>query len=90
MAGAGWHNFFSSISPVDLYATRVEHFFTDPALVALEEYGIPLKVAKKLAPFLVPYADWDEALERLRRLNMKRTNLSRFEIALARDAQEAL
>jgi hypothetical protein len=74
----------------DLYAARVEHFFTDPALVALEEYGIPLEVAKKLAPFLSPYADLDGALDKLRRLNLERTNLSRFEIALARDAQETL
>ncbi|PYX12460.1 MAG: helicase [Acidobacteria bacterium] len=32
----------------DFYANRVENFFADPALVALEEYGIPLEVAKKL------------------------------------------
>jgi hypothetical protein len=74
----------------DVYAARVEHYFADPALVALEEYGIPLEVAKKLNPYLSPYADLDGALEKLRRLNLERTNLSRFEIALARDAQETL
>jgi hypothetical protein len=58
-----------------------EHYFTDPTLVALEEYGIPLEVAKKVNPYLSPYADLDGALEKLRRLNLDRTNLSRFEIA---------
>jgi hypothetical protein len=74
----------------ELYASRVEHYFTYPALVALEEYGIPLEVAKKLSPYLAPYADLDGALEKLRKLNLERTNLSRFEMALARDAQGTL
>ena len=74
----------------EVYASRVENFFADPALVALEEYGIPLEVAKKLYRHLAPYADLDGALERLRILQLERTNLSRFEISLVRDAQESL
>jgi len=73
-----------------VYASMVENLFTDPALVALDEYGIPLEVAKKLAPYLGPFANLDEALEKLARLNLSRTNLSAFERALAKDAQDTL
>jgi len=74
----------------DAYANRVENFFTDSALVALEEYGIPLEVAKKLAPSLGPYQTLDEALEKLRVLQLDGANLSRFEATLVRDAQATL
>jgi hypothetical protein len=74
----------------DVYANRVENFFADPALVALEEYGIPLEVAKKLAPFLAPYSNLDDALLKLRVLPLERINLPRFETALVKDAQESL
>ena len=72
------------------YAGRVENFFTDPVLVALEEYGIPLEVAKKLRPQLLPYQDIDEALVALSRVVLDKTNLSDFERDLVRDAQLSL
>jgi hypothetical protein len=72
------------------YASRVESFFTDPALVALEEYGIPLEVAKKLSRYLTPFQGLDEVLEKLRALVLEKTNLSSFEKNLVKDAQDTL
>lgn len=74
----------------DLYANRVENLFTDSELVALEEYGIPLQVAKKLRASLMPYRNLDEALARLRTLRMDHLNLSQFERDVVRDTQRTL
>jgi hypothetical protein len=73
-----------------LYAGKIENRFVDPHLVALEEYGIPLEVARTLRPYLSPYDDLDGALQRLRRLPLDRTNLSNFEKSLVRDAKESM
>jgi hypothetical protein len=74
----------------DFYASRIENLFTNPALVAFEEYGIPLEVGKKLSPLLMPFDNLDGALERLRRLSVEKTHLSDFEKSLVRDAQKSL
>src|SRR5260370_11642325 len=63
----------------DVYASKVENRFVDPALIALEEYGIPLAVALKLRRYLGPYENLDGILENLRRLPIEKTNLSGFE-----------
>lgn len=72
------------------YASRIENRFVDPALVALEEYGIPLEVARRLDRYLAPYQNLDDALEKLRRLPVGRTDLSLFEKTLVKDAQNSL
>jgi hypothetical protein len=74
----------------DLYASKVENRFVDPPLVALEEYGIPLEVARKLRPRMVPFDNLDQVLEKLRRLRLEQTNLSGFEREVVRDAQRTL
>jgi hypothetical protein len=74
----------------EFYASRVESFFTEPALVALEEYGIPLEVAKKLRRHLMPIDGLDGALQQLRALQLEKTNLSDFEKTLVKDAQDSL
>jgi hypothetical protein len=72
----------------EYFANRVENYFLDPAIVALDEYGIPLEVARKLQPLLVTDGDLDATLEKLRTLNLERTNLTRFEKKLVTDARE--
>lgn len=74
----------------DVYATKVENLFTDPELVALEEYGIPLQIAKKLRAALRPYNNLDQALHRLKSLRVEGTSLSEFEKDLVRDTQHTL
>lgn len=73
-----------------LYASKIENFFADPELVALEEYGIPLEVGKKLRSALMPYENLDQALDHLKRLRIEKTTLSEFERTLVRDTQQSL
>jgi len=72
----------------EYFASRVENYFLDPAIVALDEYGIPLEIARKLHPILATDGDLDATLERMRALNLERTDLTRFEKKLVRDARE--
>ena len=73
-----------------VFASQVEHFFLDPALVALDEYGVPLELARKLQRVLRPDGNLDEVLRRLKSLNLNQLQLSPFEARLVRDAQESL
>jgi hypothetical protein len=70
------------------FATRVEHFFMDPALVALDEYGVPLQLARKLRHYLAPNGNLDDVLARLKRLDVATSRLHPFEVDVLLDAQE--
>jgi hypothetical protein len=72
------------------YAGKIENRFLPGALVALEEYGIPLEVARKLQSRLLPADSLDPVLDRLRSLNVDQVPLSSFERRLVRDAQKSL
>jgi hypothetical protein len=74
----------------EFFANQVENLFLDHTMLALEEYGIPLEVARKLVRQLRPEGDLDLVLERLRRLNPNGLALTDFEKRLVRDAQESL
>jgi hypothetical protein len=74
----------------EVYASRVENYFLDQALVALDEYGVPLELARKIEPFLQPNGDLDEVLRRLKAIDVRSLNVSRFERQLVVDAQESL
>jgi hypothetical protein len=69
------------------FASQVEHRFLDVEIAALDEYGIPVEVARKLAGALRSDGDFDQALAKLRVLNIEATSLSPFEKALVLDAQ---
>jgi hypothetical protein len=72
------------------FAGQIENWFVDPALMALDEYGVPIQTATRIAQWLQPSGDLDAVLERLRRLNIEELPLSRFERSLLADAQEHL
>lgn len=74
----------------NLYASKVESRFIDAPLLALEEYGIPVEVARKLHRYMRPYDNLDQALTKLRRIQAEATNLSAFEKELVREAQRTL
>ena len=71
----------------DYFAARVENLFLDPSILAMDEYGIPLEVARKLSETFATDGDLDLALERLRQIDVGKLQLSAFESELVRDAQ---
>ena len=72
------------VGDYSVLATGVENFFLDAAVFALDEYGIPVEVARKLEPALSPKGDLDRALTNLRLLDLSAMNLSPFERQLVR------
>jgi hypothetical protein len=76
-----------------LFAAAAESGFLPNPLAALDEYGLPLEVARKLSDALVPRnADdgLDAVLARLRSLSLDQPALEDFEIELLREAKEDL
>lgn len=61
------------------YASIIENLFMDPALFALDEYGIPLQTAEKLAKELAPDGNLDLVINRLKELDIPNLNISNFE-----------
>jgi hypothetical protein len=74
----------------EFFATAVENYFFDPAIVALDEYGIPLEVARKLETPLQPIGNLDDVLTKLKHLDLARTGLSDFEKDLVAATQESI
>jgi replicative superfamily II helicase len=75
------------------YLGRIESLFLDPPLSALEEYGIPVEIIRKLSPRLQPAGDnLDAVLAILGTLEADSPDLSlsRFEQRLVRTAQADL
>ncbi|MDT4739806.1 DEAD/DEAH box helicase [Bradyrhizobium sp. WYCCWR 12699] len=73
-----------------VYAEATENLFLPPAIAALEEYGIPVQIAKKLSAYLHEY-DLDRTLDDLRALDLgKVENLSAFERTLVGSVQSAI
>jgi hypothetical protein len=72
------------------YTEASENMFTPWAIAALEEYGIPIQLAKKISSHL-DRNDLDRSLERLRAIDWTETpGLSNFELDLLRSVQDAL
>lgn len=71
----------------EAYALYVENMFLDPALVALDEYGIPIQLARKLESLLQPQGDLDGVLRRIKNLNLSALVLTPFERDILEDAQ---
>jgi hypothetical protein len=72
------------------FAAHVEGLFAEPFLAMLDEYGIPLEVARRLHPALGRPASFDELLHALRALDLSHTELSQFERGLVIDARMRL
>jgi hypothetical protein len=70
----------------EYFAGQVENWFLDPAIMALDEYGIPIQVGEKLQRLLNPQGELDTAITRLRSLDISKVGLTRFERYLVEDA----
>jgi len=66
---------------------QVENLFSDPALIALDEYGIPFPLAKRLENELASNGDLDAALSKLKKLKLERLIISTFEKNLIDDVR---
>jgi hypothetical protein len=74
----------------DVFAARVEHYFLDPAVVLLEEYGVPVELGRKLNAILRTTEGLDVALANLKQLDTARLRLSPFERELLEDTKRCL
>jgi hypothetical protein len=72
------------------FASQVESLFLDPTMLALEEYGLPLELVRKLERQLIPRGDLDAVLQRLLTIKTEALNLSAFELRLLSDTQQTL
>jgi hypothetical protein len=72
------------------FATQVENWFLPPALMALDEYGVPIQIGQKLQRYLLQLQSdsLDDVLMRLHKLDVSRMPLSDFEKSLVSDAQQ--
>jgi hypothetical protein len=64
----------------------VENLFLDPALIALDEFGIPIQVSKKILPWLKSDMNLDIVLEKLKEIDLEELPLDKFEKELLSDA----
>lgn len=74
----------------DFFASQVESLFLNPAIVAIDEFGIPIEVGRKLAAAFSSDRDLDAAIAVLNNLDLQSTQLSEFERSLVEDAREYL
>jgi hypothetical protein len=72
------------------FASSVEAFFYPPHLVALEEYGVPIELLRKLLSHFEGTSTLDDALEVLRRIDPSDLGLHRFEEFMLMDAIDSL
>lgn len=73
-----------------LYAEHAENLFMPASLTALEEYGLPLQIVRKIRDALAPYEDFDGVLARLKRLDGGKLDLTEFEREWLADTQAAI
>ena len=72
------------------FAVRVEHLMLPPALAALDEYGLPIQLARRLEGRLPAEEGLDVVLDALRGLNIEQLRLVRFEAGLLHELQQSL
>ena len=87
-----WVFLKAGLEPGDFvfFAGRIENWFLDPTIMALDEYGVPIQVGEKLTDWLQPEGDLDAVLERLKSLPVEKTDLSLFERSLVEEARRHL
>lgn len=72
------------------FAARVEQLFRNPALVALEEYGLPLQIGEKVSARVTLSEDLDEAIAQIRDVEATECGLNTFEVRVLQDVQKTI
>lgn len=73
-----------------MFASQIENWFLDPAIMALDEYGVPVQVGQRLQQVMKPEGNLDAAIKQFQALNLDTLQLSTFERDLLKDAREHL
>lgn len=68
------------------YAAKVECHFGAPEVVAMDEFGIPVQVGKKILPHVQSDGDLDLVISKLRLLDVESLTLEPFEQLILKDA----
>lgn len=74
----------------DFYASQVESLFLNPAVTAVEEFGIPIEIGRKLSSLFPEERNLDAAIDALKALDVKQSKLSAFEQSIVEDARRHL
>ena len=72
------------------FSSQIENWFLDPAIMALDEYGVPVQVGQRLQQVMKPEGNLDTAIKQFQALNLDTLQLSTFERDLLKDAREHL
>lgn len=74
-----------------VYAEAANHLFLPATVAALDEYGVPLQIARKISAYLEPHIVLDAVISRLRTLDLGTVDdLTEFERRWLRTVQESL
>lgn len=73
-----------------VFAEQAENLFMPPALFALDEYGVPIQTAQRLASRLLPAKSLDTVLSRLVELPLHDFDLTTFEIEILNEVRRTL
>jgi hypothetical protein len=69
------------------FASQSESLFQSPVVAALDEYGVPTQIGRRIARAFGTSDNLDEALERFKGLDVTKFGLDPFEVELVLDAQ---
>ena len=73
-----------------VFAEQTENLFMPSALFALDEYGVPIQTAQRLASRLLPARSLDTVLARLVDLPLEALNLTAFETEILEEVRRTL
>ena len=74
----------------DFYASQVESLFLNPAVTAIEEFGIPIEIGRKLSSLFSGERNLDAAIDALKTFDVNQSTLSAFEKAMVEEAKRHL
>lgn len=81
---------FGQSGNYSFFAARVEQLFRNPALVALEEYGLPLQIGEKVGQHFDLSEDLDAAIAQIRDASGSECGLNAFECGVLKDVQQTM
>ena len=81
---------FGKSGNYSFFATQVERLFSNPALIALEEYGLPIQVGKKVDRKIRLNEDLDMAIDQIRDVKGIDCDLNAFEAEILEYVQKYL